>query len=110
MAGMEATDGCYLGLVLGKCEALASTDGSHARDLFLATATSHGLTVHDYSQIVSRLMRVRAFDPAIDILGQAAKAFPDDPKVEHMGQVVRAAREKTGDTDAHVPRCCLSYL
>jgi hypothetical protein len=110
LAGVEETDGRYLGLLLGKCSALASTDAPRARDLFLATADSHALKVQDYGWFVSYLVSARAFDPAIDILEAGAKAFPDDPKIKEMGQVVRKASEKTGDTAALARLKSLPYL
>jgi hypothetical protein len=107
---VEETDERYLGLLLGKCSALASTDAPRARDLFLATADSHALKVQDYNLVVSHLVSARAFDPAIDIMEEGAKAFPDDPKIKEMGQVVRKASEKTGDTAALARLKSLPYL
>ncbi len=101
LEGKDEADANYLGLVLGKCEALARTDAGSAKDLFLATAATFKLTVHDYSKIVSHLVTAKAFDPAIDILEHGLKAFPGEkPKVDKMAAIVKSASEAAGDTGA----------
>lgn len=110
LEGMDEADGSYLELALGKCAALASTDAVAARDLFLTTATSHELTVRDYSQIVSRLVEAKAFDPAIDILAQGKEAFPGEEKVDKMAAIVLSASQKAGDTSAMDRLKGLGYL
>ena len=111
LEGMDEADGKYLVLVLGKCEALASTDAAGAKDLFLATAGTNELEVRDYSQIVSRLVTAKAFDQAIDILEQGKQAFPDEKdRVDAMAKIVVAASLEAGDDDATARLKGLGYL
>lgn len=111
LEGLDETDGEYVELVVGKCEALAGTDAGGAKDLFLATAASHELTVRDYSLIVSRLVSAKAFDQAIDILAQGKQAFPsEEAKVQKMADIVAKASEKAGDTSAMQRLKGLGYL
>ena len=111
LEGMDKADGSYLELVLGKCEALASTDAGFAKDLFLATAATHELAVRDYSYIVSRLVAAKAFDPAIDILKHGKEAFPaDKAKVDAMAEIVLSASVKAGDEDALKRLAGLGYI
>lgn len=94
LAGVTETNRGTLELVLGKCEALARTDAEQARDLFLATAITHPLALRDYGQIVERLVDVRAFEPALDILEQGEKALPSEPEIARMSAVVLKLRRK----------------
>lgn len=111
LEGMDETDGRYVELVLGKCEALASTDAVRAKDLFLATAANHELKVRDYSVIVSRLVGAKAFDPAIDILEQGKRAFPSEKaKVDAMAAIVVNASLTAGNDEFTARLKGLGYL
>jgi hypothetical protein len=110
LEGMDEADGKYIGLVVGKCEAMAATDAVGARDLFLATAATHELTVRDYGMVVSRLVEAKAFDPAIDILAQGKEAFPGEEKVDKMAAIVVSASQKAGDAGAMDRLKGLGYL
>lgn len=103
MEGAEAGSSEHVELAIGRCEALAHTDGAAARDAMIALAGAHAgkVTARDYGLVASRMVDAGNFDPAIDLVDDGIqKRFQGDPKlVELMDGIVKKAT-RSGDDAA----------
>ena len=69
-------------VAMGHCSALAYLDGEKARTAFEELASQCALSQADYSGFISHLVKARRFVPAVELLDQALKEFPEDPLLE----------------------------
>ena len=81
-----------------------------AKKSFLAYAKANGLAIIDYTQFISDLVSGNHLDDAIAVVGEMKSVFPDDPKVDEMGNLLVAKAKSTGDSDALDALSGLGYV
>lgn len=112
MAGVDAGSADYVGLAVGRCEALAHTDAPAAKNEMIALAGSHEgkVSSKDYTLVASKMVDARNFVPAIELLDDGIKnRFKDDPKLLALMDKIKAEAEKSGDDGAMEALSGLGY-
>ncbi|MCY2958798.1 MAG: hypothetical protein NTY35_01435 [Planctomycetota bacterium] len=99
LQGLEATHPEYLRASLGRCEALARTDGAGAKAAFLDLAKKLPAKVGegDYGLVCSAMLQGGFTLDAIDVMDAGNKRFPTSAKMKatHDAVVAAANREAT---------------
>jgi hypothetical protein len=101
LAGIDSSNPEYLRASIGRCEALARTDGPKARQAFLDLAAQLPAKVgeDDYSLICSRLLEGGFTVDAVEVMDSGNKRFPGSKRMAETLIAVQAAakRDKTPD-------------
>lgn len=101
LAKMNPKDAEYARADLGRCQALAKSDGAAARKAFFEYVARNGTKVRedDYGLVCSDLLQGGFTLDAIDIMDAGQKRFPESPRMIATKEAVVAAakREKTPD-------------
>ncbi len=102
LEGMESTNADFLRASLGRCEALAKTDGAAAKKAFLDLASKMPtrVTEDDYGLICSRLLQSGYTLEAIDVMHAGSQHYPESPRMLATQQAVQAAAERDKTPDA----------
>jgi len=99
--GLESTHPEYLRASLGRCEALARTDGAGAKAAFLGLAQKLPAKVgeDDYSLVCSALIQGGFTVEAVEVMDAGNQRFKGSKKMKETLDAVMAAakREKTPD-------------
>jgi len=106
----EAGSADYVALSVDRCRALAHQDGAKAKAEFLALAASSNLEVGDYTLVVSELLNVQQWVPAIELMDAGVKAFPENPKMGLLRKQVVAKSTESGDDAANDLLKGMGYL
>ncbi len=112
LASLPATDPAYKRAKLGQIEALIQLEPDKARAEFLAYATAQGSAADskDWRNVMSKLTAKAKFKEAIAILEVGLKQHPGDGQIKEMGDAIKSAAEKAGDSEALGSLAGLGYL
>lgn len=112
LEGLESSSPGFLRAKLGWIEAAIYTDPAKAKDEFLALAAGMGSQIKssDYIAVASKLTGERKFPEAIAVLERGLKAHAEDPKVRAVGEAIKKAAEKVGDSSALAALKGLGYM
>lgn len=111
LVGLDTSHDQYVRVSIGRCEALAETDGPAAVKSFLELAVKvpAKITETDYSLICSRLLQGGFTLEAIDVLDAGKKRFVGSKKMEETLVTVQAAAKKQSTPDALKKLASLGY-
>jgi len=100
--GLPSTDPIYLRAALGRCEALARTDGALAREAFLELAAKLPDKVRedDYGLVCSWLIQGGFTLDAIDVMKAGDTRFPNSAQMMTTLDAVIAAANRADTPDA----------
>lgn len=112
LAALPATDPAYKSAKLGQVEALIQLEPEKAKSEFLAYATAQGSAASskDWRNVMSKLTAKAKFKEAIAILEAGLKQHPGDGDIKAMGDAIKVAAEKAGDSEALGSLAGLGYL
>lgn len=101
LAGLDAKHPEYVRASLGRCQALAKTDGAAAKKAFLelVARNAQGVREDDYGLVCSDMLQAGFTMDAIDVMDAGQQRFPESPRMIATKQAVveAAKREKTPD-------------
>lgn len=95
---------------LGLYRARSYSDPAGAKTDFLSYAKANGLAIIDYTQFISDLVSGDHLDDAIRVVGEMKTIFPDDPKVDEMGNLLVTKAKSAGNDDALNALSGLGYV
>ena len=110
VASLDPSDPGYMEVAMGHCKALAHVDAQKAKAAFEELASAQELRVADYSEIVTHLLSAKQFVPAIEIMDNGLKKFPDDTKMAAIRDKVVEQSKQAADPDAMSALEGLGYL
>ncbi|MFT4539884.1 MAG: hypothetical protein ACI841_005092 [Planctomycetota bacterium] len=96
LEGIDKNAPDFIEVSVGRCQALAAVDPEKCQTDFLALAGNSGnsITDKDYSAVVSHLVSNKEFTPAIMIMHDGMKRFPESPNMQKLLESVTAASSK----------------
>jgi len=111
LVGLDPSHEQYVRASIGRCEALAKTDGPAAVKSFLELAGKVPAKVGegDYSLICSKLLQGGFTLEAIDVMDAGKKRFVGSKKMEETLVAVQAAAKKQSTPDALKKLASLGY-
>jgi len=112
LAALPAEDPAYKRAKLGQVEALIQLDAARAKTEFLAYADNPkaALDSKDWRNVMTKLTAKGKFAEAIGVLEAGLKKHPEDGDIKKMGDAIKVAAEKAGDTNALGSLAGLGYL
>jgi len=112
LAALPAEDAAYKRAKLGQVEALIQLDATRAKTEFLAYADSAAATLDskDWRAVMTKLTAKGKFAEAIGVLEAGLKKHPQDGDIKKMGDAIKVAAEKAGDSGALDSLKGLGYL
>lgn len=102
LADLPATDPKYLRAALGRCQALARTNGARARQAFLELAAKVPEKVRedDYGLVCSWLIQSGFVLDAIDVMTAGDRRFPGSEKMKAILKAVQDAANRADTPEA----------
>lgn len=102
LSGLEATHPEYLRAALGRCEALARTDGAGAKKAFLdlVAKVPDKVREDDYGLVCSAMLQGGFTLDAIDVMDSGNKRFPTSAKMKATKDAVVAAANREATPEA----------
>ena len=112
MNAAEAGSDEYVALAVDRCKALAHTDAEGAKNLLIEIASAHSDKVRekDYSLVASEMVSARNFVPAIHMLDDGIKRYPEAPKLQQLIEKIKVEAEKGGDSETMSALQGLGYV
>lgn len=112
LAQLPSTDPSFKRAKMGQIEALIHVDAARAKTEFLTLAggASSQVDSKDWRSVMSKLTGERAFSEAIGVLEAGLKQHPEDLDIKKMGEAIKVAAEKAGDSNALGALQGLGYL
>ena len=110
LQGLEAGSPEHMRAQLGLYRARSYSDPAGAKTDFLAYAKANNLAIIDYTQLISDLVSGDHLDEAIAIVAEMKTIFPDEPKVDDMGNMLVAKAKSAGDSGALDALSGLGYV
>jgi hypothetical protein len=108
----DAANPDYATFKLGEIQAWTGIDGEKAKTEFLALAEKHSdkVTSKDYVTIANRLTGAKQFAPAVALLADGLKRYPQDQNVKKLGDLIKVEATKAGDKNTLNSLAGLGYL
>lgn len=102
LVGLDSTNPEYLRASLGRCEALAKTDGEAAKKAFLELVAKVPAEIgeDDYGLVCSRLIEGGFNVTAVEVMHEGMQRFPDSKKMATILDAVKKAAERASDPAA----------
>ena len=110
LQGLEAGSPEHMRAQLGLFRARSYSNPAGAKTDFLAYAKANNLAIIDYTQLISDLVSGSHLDDAIAVVGEMKTIFPDEPKVDEMGNMLVAKAKSSGDSAALDALSGLGYV
>ena len=95
---------------LGLFRARSFSDSASAKTDFLAYASANKLEIGDYTQFITDLVTGQHLEEAIAVVAEMKKAFPDNAKVDEMGNALVDMAKSSGDSSALDALSGLGYV
>ncbi len=95
---------------LGLFRARSYSDAGGAKVDFLAYAGANDLQVVDYTQFISELVSGDHLEEAIAVVGEMKTAFPDNPKVDDIGNMLVEKAKNADNSSALDALSGLGYI
>lgn len=102
LVGLDATNPEFLRASLGRCEALAKTDGEAAKKAFLELVDKVPAQIgeDDYGLVCSRLIEGGFTVTAVEVMHEGNQRFKGSKKMATILEAVKAAAERASDPAA----------
>ncbi len=102
LVGLDSTNPEFLRASLGRCEALAKTDGEAAKKAFLDLVAKVPAEIgeDDYGLVCSRLIEGGFIVTAIEVMHEGIQRFPGSKKMATILDAVKAAAARASDPAA----------
>jgi len=110
LQSLDASSPEHMRAQLGLFRARSYSDPAGAKADFLTYAKANNLAIIDYTQLISDLVSGDHLDEAIAIVGEMKTIFPDEPKVDDMGNMLVAKAKSAGDSSALDALSGLGYV
>jgi len=110
LQGLDASSPEHMRAQLGLYRARSYSDPAGAKSDFLTYARANNLAIIDYTQLISDLVSGDHLDEAIAIVGEMKTIFPDEPKVDDMGNMLVTKAKSSGDSGALDALSGLGYV
>ncbi len=110
LQGLESGSSEHMRAQLGLFRARSSSDPAGAKADFLTYAQANGLAIIDYTQLISDLVSGDHLEEAIAVVAEMKTIFPDDPKVDEMGNMLVAKAKSSDNSDALDALSGLGYV
>ncbi len=107
---LEPGTGSHRRAQLGLFRARSYSDPTGTKADFLTYAKANDLEIIDYTQFISDLVSGDHLDEAIAVVGEMKSIFPDNPKVDEMGNLLVTKAKNTGDDSALDALSGLGYV
>ena len=107
---LEPGTSVHLRAQLGLFRARSFSDSASAKTDFLAYASANDLEIGDYTQFITDLVTGEHLEEAIAVVSEMKKAFPDNVKVDDMGNALVERAKSAGDTSALDALSGLGYV
>jgi len=107
---LEPGTGEHLRAQLGLFRARSYSDAAGAKTDFLAFAKANDLQIGDYTQFITDLVTGEHLGEAIAVVGEMKTAFPDNPKVDDMGNALVERAKNAKDSGALDALSGLGYV
>ena len=100
----------HLRAQLGLLRARSFSDAPGAKTGFLAFAKANDLRVNDYTLFITDLVSGDNLEEAIAVVSEMKIAFPDNPKVDEMGNALVDMAKSAGNSSALDALSGLGYV
>ena len=107
---LEPGTSAHLRAQLGLFRARSFSDASGAKTDFLAYASSNKLAIGDYTQFITDLVSGENLEEAIAVVAEMKQAFPNNTKVDDMGNALVERAKSAGDSSALDALSGLGYV
>jgi len=107
---LEPGTGEHMRAQLGLFRARSYSDASGAKTDFLAFAKANKLQIGDYTQFITDLVAGEHLEEAIAVVAELKTAFPNNPKVDEMGNALVERAKSAGDSGALDALSGLGYV
>ena len=110
LQGLEAGSPEHMRAQLGLFRARSYSNPAGAKTDFLAYAKANNLAIIDYTQLISDLVSGDHLEEAIAVVAEMKTIFPDEPKVDEMGNMLVAKAKSSDNSDALDALSGLGYV
>ena len=110
LQGLDSSSSEHMRAQLGLFRARSYSDPTGTKADFLTYAKANDLEIIDYTQFISDLVSGDHLDEAIAVVGEMKSIFPDNPKVDEMGNLLVTKAKNTGDDSALDALSGLGYV
>ena len=110
LTALDAGTPDHMRAQLGLFRARSYSDPAGAKADFLTYAKAENLQIIDYTQLISDLVSGDHLEDAIAIVSEMKAIFPNEPKVDEMGNLLVAKAKSAGNSDALSALSGLGYV
>jgi hypothetical protein len=110
LKGLDASSTEHMRAQLGLFRARSYSDPAGAKADFLIYAQANGLAIIDYTQLISDLVSGDNLDEAIAVVAEMKTIFPDEPKVDEMGNMLVVKAKTSSNSGALDALSGLGYV